>query len=165
MGVMLLIIASASGGNIYTQKVMQRKMDQPLMLQNAMLYGWGILFNGINWMFSVNSGSTVGYFGKVGSIQICSVVFYAIYGLSISIILKNFGAMTRTLINTTAICFTAILDVAFFGETISMLEGTTFAVIFIAVYQHSILSKDYKPEVPSLTKLDETEVPLVASKV
>ena len=29
----------AAGGNIYTQKVMQKKMSQPLMLQNA-VYVW-----------------------------------------------------------------------------------------------------------------------------
>ena len=36
--VMAVIVACAAGGNVYTQKVMQRKMDQPLMVQNAMLY-------------------------------------------------------------------------------------------------------------------------------
>ena len=136
-----------------------------------MLYGWGILFNGINWMFSAQSDTKMGYFGEIGSIQICSIIFYAIYGLSISVILKNFGAITRTLINTTAICFTAVFDVIYFGETISMLEATTFAVIFIAVYQHSILSKDYKPSEENFPPRekdislgrDETVVPLVTA--
>lgn len=67
-----------------------------------MLYIWGIFFNGINWLISISRTGVA--FGNVGFIQIFSMVFYAVYGLSISIILKRFGAITRTFINTAAIC-------------------------------------------------------------
>mmetsp|Transcript_11662 Transcript_11662/g.34723 ORF Transcript_11662/g.34723 Transcript_11662/m.34723 type:complete len:335 (+) Transcript_11662:173-1177(+) len=151
--VMAIIVLCAALGNVYTQKVMQRKMDQPLMVQNAMLYVWGVLYNGLNWFFSlIPSSSATGpppaAFGQVGSMQVLSMVFYAVYGLSISIILKRFGAITRTFINTVSICFTALIDVTFFGSSITAIELTTFAVIFIAVYGHSILAKDYKPAAP-----------------
>ncbi len=105
--VMAVIVACAAGGNVYTQKVMQRKMDQPLMVQNAMLYVWGVIFNGTNWILSAmpsadHHGAPPELFGDVGGVQVFSMVFYAIYGLSISIILKRFGAITRTFINTAA---------------------------------------------------------------
>lgn len=151
--VMAVIVACAAGGNVYTQKVMQKKMDQPLMVQNAMLYVWGVIFNLVNWMLSVvpsaeQHGAPTPLFGAVGGIQIFSMVFYAIYGLSISVILKRFGAITRTFINTAAICFTALIDVAFFGASISVLELTTFGVIMLAVYLHTVLSKNYIPPPP-----------------
>lgn len=147
LAVMFVIVLCAAGGNVYTQKVMQRKMDQPLMVQNAMLYVWGIVFNGINWSISVSRGAVA--FGNVGSIQTFSMVFYAVYGLSISIILKRFGAITRTFINTAAICCTAFVDVVFFGSTITVLEMTTFVVISTAVFSYSVIAKQYIPATAS----------------
>ena len=74
------------------------------MVQNAMLYVWGVIFNGTNWILSAmpsadHHGPPTELFGDVGGVQVFSMVFYAIYGLSISIILKRFGAITRTFIN------------------------------------------------------------------
>ena len=37
--VMAVIISTAAGGNVATQMVMQKSMDQPLMFQNMLLYG------------------------------------------------------------------------------------------------------------------------------
>merc|ERR1711937_1088022 len=126
--VMAVIVACAAGGNVYTQKVMQRKMDQPLMVQNAMLYVWGVIFNGTNWILSAmpsadHHGAPVELFGVVGGVQVFSMVFYAIYGLSISIILKRFGEITP-------------------------LELTTFGVIMLAVYLHTVLARNYAPPPP-----------------
>ena len=50
--------------------------------------------------------------GAVGAVQVLSMVFYALYGLSISIVLKRFGAMTRTFINAAAIVLNAALEAA-----------------------------------------------------
>mmetsp|Transcript_25856 Transcript_25856/g.86928 ORF Transcript_25856/g.86928 Transcript_25856/m.86928 type:complete len:352 (-) Transcript_25856:221-1276(-) len=146
--IMAAIVCCAAGGNVYTQKVMQKKMDQPLMLQNAMLYLWGVLFNCANWAFSVlnaPSDAPVAVFGNVGSKEVFSMVFYAAYGLSISVILKRFGAVTRTFINSSAICATALVDVLCFGESVTLLELTTFATIMIAVFIHSNLAQHYNP--------------------
>lgn len=77
--------------------------------------------------------------------QVALIVFNAIYGLSISIILKRFGAITRTLISTLAIVCTAVLDYFIFSETINRIEMTSFVSIFIAIYLYSIVGKDYKP--------------------
>jgi len=94
----------------------------------------------------------MGFFGDIAAVQVSSMLFYAAYGVSISIILKNVGAIARTLINTIAICFTALLDVAFFGESISVLEGTTFAIIF----------KDYRPNCAAEESIQATKVPLIS---
>ena len=85
--------------------------------------------------------------------QVMSMVFYALYGLSISIVLKRFGAMTRTFINAAAIVLNAALDVTFFGDSISVLEATCFAVILASIFLYSNLAKDYKPPaaLPSAT--------------
>lgn len=63
---MLIIILCAAGGNVATQLVMQKNMDQPLMLQNAILYVWGICFNGLNWIGSVQGSSGGEAFGDIG---------------------------------------------------------------------------------------------------
>ena len=136
VSVMMIIIACAAGGNIYTQKVMQKKMSQPLMLQNSVLYAWGVLFNGLNWLQTLIGGKPA--FGSLGFWPCASMVFYAVYGLSISVIIKQFGSVTRTFVNTAAICCTALLDFVVLGEKVSVLEGTTFAIILIAIYIYSI---------------------------
>ena len=122
VAVMLVIVGCAALGNIYTQKVMQKRMAQPLMQQNLLLYGWGIFFNGLNWAQSSVEKPLV---GNLSFWPVASIAFNAVYGLSISVIIKQFGSVTRTFINTAAICFTAMLDVAVLGERLSLLEATT----------------------------------------
>lgn len=63
--VMAVIVLCAAGGNVVTQMVMQASADQPLMLQNSLLYGWGVLLNGFNWWYSVevNGAEWFGAFG------------------------------------------------------------------------------------------------------
>jgi len=141
--VMVVIICCAAAGNVYTQLVMQTKMGQPLMFQNAQLYLYGVVFNGVNW---VNGSRVAPAFGEIGGAEVFSMFFYAVYGLSISVILKRFGAMTRTFINAAAIVLNAAIDVTFFGTTISILEATCFVVILIAILLHSNLARHYKPE-------------------
>jgi hypothetical protein len=130
--VMMIIIACAAGGNIVTQLVMQKNMEQPLMLQNTILYTWGVLMNGANWFVSVQSApaGTVEWFGAgFGGAAFSLCVFNAIYGLSISVILKRFGSITRTFISTVAIVLNAVLDTLFFSEKITLLEMSTFLTI------------------------------------
>lgn len=159
VGVMLLIVSCAAIGNIYTQKVMQTNMNQPLMLQNLLLYSWGLLFNGVNWMQSMRTQSPIGF---LTFWPLTSIVFNAIYGLTISVILKRFGAVTRTFINTGAICVTAMLDVAFLGEHVTLLEATTFGSILIAIYLYSIPAPEFG-RLLSLKDVSPKEVqPIVA---
>ncbi|KAL1512131.1 hypothetical protein AB1Y20_005399 [Prymnesium parvum] len=158
MSVMAVIVACAALGNIYTQKVMQKKMHQPLMLQNLLLYGWGILFNGINWAQSVSNQPAI---GQLSFWPCASILFNAVYGLTISVIIKQFGAVTRTFINTAAICVTAILDVALLGEHITLLEATTFGTILIAIYLYSIPAPEFARLQAIAQKTSDEEQPIV----
>eukprot|EP00756_Hemistasia_phaeocysticola_P001971 Hpha_TRINITY_DN11364_c0_g2::TRINITY_DN11364_c0_g2_i1::g.63052::m.63052/K15272/SLC35A1_2_3; solute carrier family 35 (UDP-sugar transporter), member A1/2/3 len=149
-GLMIMgaIIACAAGGNIATQLVMQRKNDQPLMLQNTFLYAWGVMMNAMNWCASVwglHSGKPEPWLGDFNRIQIISVIFFAAYGLSISAILKVFGAITRTLISCVAIVLTALIDYTWFRVNLSALQITTFITIFVSVFIYSVLAPDYAP--------------------
>lgn len=144
--VMMIIITCAAGGNIVTQLVMQKNMEQPLMLQNTILYTWGVLMNGANWFVSVQSApaGTVEWFGAgFGGAAFSLCVFNAIYGLSISVILKRFGSITRTFISTVAIVLNAVLDTLFFSEKITLLEMSTFLTIFAAIFLFTILGDDW----------------------
>mmetsp|Transcript_15804 Transcript_15804/g.21283 ORF Transcript_15804/g.21283 Transcript_15804/m.21283 type:complete len:194 (+) Transcript_15804:588-1169(+) len=147
MMIMGIIILCAAGGNVVTQLFMQKSMEQPLMLQNALLYFWGSIMNGINWLMSLNFSSDEGHntelLGEFHAVQAMSVVFFAVYGLSISIILKRFGAITRTVIQTVAVIVTALIDLMLFKEEITMRQVTSFVTIVVAVFMSSILAKDY----------------------
>ena len=144
---MLLIAACAAGGNVYTQLVMQHKMDQPLMFQNAQLYAYGVLFNGLNWAMSMGVTAESDAFGELGYKPILAMFFYALYGLCISVILKRFGAMVRTFVNALAIVFNALLDASFFGSPVTLSDVTCFSVILCATFLYGNLAKDYKPPV------------------
>jgi len=136
-----VIVTCAAASNIYTQKVMQQKMAQPLMVQNAVLYAWGLAFNAANWAWSARAQPA---FGAMGGWQLASIAFYAVFGLTISAIIKHFGSLARTFINTAAICLTAVLDVTMFGETITVLQATAFAIIFIAVCLYSTVAPEVR---------------------
>ena len=142
---LLLIAACAAGGNVYTQLVMQKKMDQPLMFQNAQLYGYGVVFNGINWGLSMGVTSDSSAFGELGYKPILAMLFYALYGLCISVVLKRFGAMVRTFVNALAIVFNGLIDSSFFGSPITLSDMTCFSVILCATFLYGNLAKDYKP--------------------
>jgi drug/metabolite transporter (DMT)-like permease len=116
-------------------------MEQPLMLQNSILYAWGVIMNGISWGWSIHNGAPV--LGKFGWLAFLLCVFNAIYGLSISVILKRFGALTRTFISTIAIVFNALLDTVFFNEKITVLELTTFFAIFAAIFLFTIIGDEW----------------------
>ena len=88
-------------------------------------------------------------FGEIGSVQLLSIAFFALYGLSISVVLKRFGAMARTFINAAAIVCNAALDITFFGDSISILEATCFLVILASIFLYSNLARDYKPPTPA----------------
>lgn len=141
--VMAIIIFCAAGGNIVTQMVMQKSMDQPLMIQNAMLYSWGVLMNGFNWWVFTTSYE-VPWFGDFTPKVFFLCCFSAVYGLSISVILKRFGSLTRTFISTIAVVLNAILDTMFFGESLSVLEVTTFLVIFASIFLFTIMGDEWE---------------------
>lgn len=149
--VMAVIITTAAGGNVVTQLVMQKSMDQPLMFQNMLLYSWGVIFNGVNWVHSVVNSNAVSadqprveWFGDgFGQSAALLCMFSALYGLSISVILKRFGSITRTFISCMAIISNAFLDMLFFKEEMTILEVTTFATILGAIFLYSVVGEDY----------------------
>lgn len=139
--VMMLCALAAAAGNIYTQLVMQQS-DQPLMFQNLQLYVSGVLFNGINWYMSVNVyQSDEVWLGEISPLVFVEIMFFAAYGLCISAVLKNFGALTRTMVGAVAIILNAILDVVMFSSSISLFDATTFVVILVGVYMFSEVSR------------------------
>lgn len=139
---MAVIVLCAAGGNIVTQMVMQASADQPLMVQNSILYSWGVLMNGFNWWYSVEANGAE-WFGNFSGRAFFLCCFSAVYGLSISVILKRFGSLTRTFISTVAIVLNAILDTMFFGESLGVLEVTTFLTIFAAIFLFTILGDEW----------------------
>ena len=146
LGIIAIIVICAAGGNVVTQLVMQKDSGQPLMMQNAILYLWGIVFNGVNWLRSVTGPTPQAWFGDIGGIQVLAMAFYACYGLSISIILKNFGAITRTIIQTLAIFMTTGLDVLVFNEQVGFLEVSCFCTVLASTYLYSEVARHYHPE-------------------
>merc|ERR1712182_104903 len=122
-------------------------MEQPLALQNGLLYLWGIAFNGINWVNSAMGvyGKPQAWLGNIGHVQVGSMVFFAVYGLSISVILKRFGAITRIIVGCLAIVCTSIIDFLFFHIRLTFLEMTCFATIFMAIGMYSIVAPEYAP--------------------
>jgi hypothetical protein len=79
----------------------------------------GVLLNGFNWWVYTTSYS-VPWFGEFTPKVFFLCCFSAVYGLSISVILKRFGSLTRTFISTVAVVLNAILDTMFFDETLSV---------------------------------------------
>ncbi|KAK3245526.1 hypothetical protein CYMTET_28754 [Cymbomonas tetramitiformis] len=142
--VMLSCAGAAAIGNVYTQLVMQ-KSDQPIMFQNLQLYLAGVGFNGINWLLTVLVWKTEDeWLGKIDLSVVIAICFFAVYGLSISFVLKRFGALTRTLLGAVAIVLTGIWDY-FIGTTMDIIDVCTYATIIIAVYLYSEMGPKINP--------------------
>jgi solute carrier family 35 (UDP-sugar transporter), member A1/2/3 len=155
--VVCIIACCAASGNVYTQLCMQRRMQQPLMFQNAQLYAFGIIYNGLNWGMSVvGVTGNEPVFGELGWRPVLAMVFYAVYGLTISFILKRFGALVRTFINAVAIVCNAAIDSVFFNSQVTVSDVTCFVVILSATVLYANLAQDYKP--PQLDRMPQAVV-------
>ena len=140
------------GGNVYTQKVMQRKMDQPLMVQNAMLYVWGVIFNGTNWILSAmpsadHHGPPTELFGDVGECRsspwssTLSMAYLSPSSSKDSVRSLGRSSTRRHLLHCPH-------RRVVLGAEITPLELTTFGVIMLAVYLHTVLARNYAPPPP-----------------
>eukprot|EP00756_Hemistasia_phaeocysticola_P048507 Hpha_TRINITY_DN22930_c0_g1::TRINITY_DN22930_c0_g1_i1::g.153958::m.153958/K15272/SLC35A1_2_3; solute carrier family 35 (UDP-sugar transporter), member A1/2/3 len=143
--IMACIIGCTGGGHIATQLVVQRKNDQPRVLQNTMLYAWGVVMNAINWAASVwglHSSKPEPWLGDFNRMELLCVLFYAAYGMSFSSIMRRFGAVARTPISCGAILLAALIDHSYFRVSLSALQATSFITIFVSVFIYSILAPD-----------------------
>jgi hypothetical protein len=128
-----------------------------LMFQNAQLYAFGIIYNGLNWGMSVvGVTGNEPVFGELGWRPVLAMVFYAVYGLTISFILKRFGALVRTFINAVAIVCNAAIDSVFFNSQVTVSDVTCFVVILSATVLYANLAQDYKP--PQLDRMPQAVV-------
>lgn len=134
LGALLSVVATSALANVYNQFVLQAAPDQPLMLQNTFLYMYGVLFNALNWARSIYVGEGAPHpaLGEISPAVILLVVFNAIYGLSISAVLKMLGAMVRSILGVLAIVVTAFGEYLFFGNYPGLFTDTTFIVIIVS---------------------------------
>jgi hypothetical protein len=136
---MLSVVATSALANVYNQFSLQQHADQPLMLQNMFLYAYGVFFNGLNWARSIyiDENAPLPAYGEITSSVVLLIVFTAIYGLTISAVLKSLGAMVRSILGVLAIAVTAFGEYLFFGTVPSLFTDTTFLVIIISAQAYS----------------------------
>lgn len=132
---------TAALGNVYTQLVVQSNKSHPIMFQNAQLYLYGVAFNAVNWFLSVHMMGEKEYYGEITGLVVFQVVMFAVYGLTISVILKEFGALVRTVIGALSIVLNGVLDVVVFNSTMDMLDITSFGVITLSVHLYGNVAR------------------------
>jgi len=142
LGSFLVIVVSltAALSNVYNQLLLQENKDEPIMVQNSQLYVTGVVFNAYNWYGSVDIWQTsTQWIGEWNSLCTAQVLFFTIYGLVISFILKRFGAMVRTIIGCLSLGILAFVDHFFLHERISVLETSTFVLVAVStmLYTHT----------------------------
>ena len=139
-GALLAVVATSALANVYNQFCLQYDPDQPLMLQNMFLYAYGVVFNALNWTRSIYLGEGAPHpaLGEVTLSVVLLVVFNAIYGLSISAVLKLLGAMVRSILGVLAIVVTAFGEYVFFGNVPGLFTDTTFLIIIISSQAYTL---------------------------
>ena len=136
LGLLAIMVTSALA-NVYNQYTLQLKAEMPLMLQNSCLYFYGVCFNGVNWGNSVlMAGMPV--FGVVSNQVILLILFSVMYGLCISAVLKEFGALVRSIIGYLAISLTVMIDFTVSGQRPSLLTFSAHVVILVASHLYDI---------------------------
>ena len=144
----LAVVATSAMANVYNQFILQYTPDQPLMLQNLFLYGYGVIFNLINWGRSIyyTAGPPRPAFGEVTLSVVLLIVFTAIYGLCISAVLKSLGAIVRSILAVLAIVVTAAGEYFLFNTVPSLFTGTTFLVITVSAQAYSQVPRPALPK-------------------
>ena len=142
-GALLVLVVSASSAlsNVYNQVLLQDKEGEPIMVQNAQLYLTGVIFNLFNWYGSIHVWRSYPHLiGEWNYLCTWQIVFLTLYGLVISLVLKRFGAMARTISGCISLVVTAVADHFFFSEHISLIEGSTFILVIVAtvLYTHKM---------------------------
>tara|TARA_Y100000389_G_scaffold204725_2_gene259228 strand:- start:10964 stop:11962 length:999 start_codon:yes stop_codon:yes gene_type:complete len=99
LGVMLTLITclSSSFGGVINEALLKRDGHlHSLFLQNALLYGWGILINGVALVVhSYQEVAVIGFFGGYTPAVGLLIVTNSITGLSISAVLKHCDNLVR----------------------------------------------------------------------
>ena len=138
---MASMVLSASLSSVYNQWVMQRDMEQNVMLQNVKLYIGGVMFNTISWMFADAQASSRAGLGILAVFQpsvLFLILLFVFHGLVVSVIIKKFGAIIRTIIGTLSIIVTAFVEYFLFGDVVwDSWSITSSLIMLMAVHIYS----------------------------
>ena len=140
-GVSLALLAcllSAFGG-VYSERLLRKDGEQhTIHLQNALLYAWGVAFNGLA-LFGKDSAAIVelgllhGYTLRVW-LLVCNNAFN---GLAISAILKFSGNIVRVFAHAAAMLLTMLLELCFLGASPSPQLVLSISVVACATYLYN----------------------------
>mmetsp|Transcript_5059 Transcript_5059/g.16469 ORF Transcript_5059/g.16469 Transcript_5059/m.16469 type:complete len:308 (+) Transcript_5059:243-1166(+) len=138
-GALLTVIAAftASSATVYTQWRMQMQPSDSLFWQNIQLYLWGSSFAMCSLLFEQYFRPGKDMFGKFDHKVLIVIVYYVVYGLCISSVLKLLGSMQRAYISCAALPLTGFLDLLLFREKIGEIQAISCVIIVCGIYLYN----------------------------
>eukprot|EP01104_Vermistella_antarctica_P001433 TRINITY_DN11481_c0_g1_i1.p1 TRINITY_DN11481_c0_g1~~TRINITY_DN11481_c0_g1_i1.p1 ORF type:complete len:336 (+),score=58.98 TRINITY_DN11481_c0_g1_i1:449-1456(+) len=116
---LILVVSTICGfGDVYTEFIF-KKTDDSLHVQNAQLYLYGVLFNGVAWLwtevFAPNEVEEVSsFFEGWSGTTLLIVLCYASIGISVGALLKFGDNMMRLYANACTVLITSVVSCFYF---------------------------------------------------
>ncbi|NXG41128.1 S35A4 protein, partial [Psilopogon haemacephalus] len=115
---------------VYTEAVLKAQ-ELPLSLQNLFLYSFGVLFNGLGYLWS---GAQGGFLRGFSPGVLLVVASQALNGLLMSVVMKHSGSITRLFVIACSMLANALLSVALFQLQLTLLFCLAACCVALALH-------------------------------
>ena len=129
-----------------------KQLDTPMMVQNMVLYGFGIVLNLWAFMLSYNGllfgSSDVGFFeGYMNIFAIAVVLLSGLIGVIMTVLYKYGDAIIKCFAQVIASVVLVLVSVLFFGQEASVKGLGGCMVVFTASYLYLILGPELEKKI------------------
>ncbi|GLE06360.1 hypothetical protein PINS_up015607 [Pythium insidiosum] len=137
---LLIAVTISSCASVFTEWAFKRKGACPFLWQNALLYVFGILFNGIGLVVESNKLSSRGFFSGYNGWTFAVILVNCIGGISVGFILKFLDNIACVYAHAVAMMLTMLFSMLFFkfSPSLEFVCGLSVLLISMYLYHHQV---------------------------
>ncbi|KAJ0405755.1 hypothetical protein P43SY_003605 [Pythium insidiosum] len=137
---LLIAVTISSCASVFTEWAFKRKGACPFLWQNALLYVFGIVFNGIGLMVESNNLSSRGFFSGYNGWTFAVIFVNCIGGISVGFILKFLDNIACVYAHAVAMMLTMLFSMLFFkfSPSLEFVCGLSVLLISMYLYHHQV---------------------------
>lgn len=145
IALVLVAVTISSCASVFTEWAFKRKGSCSFLWQNAQLYVYGILFNGVGLLFEASTISASGFFSGYNNWTLAVIVVNCVGGLCMGAILKYLDNIACVYSHAIAMMLTMFFSMLFFAFSPSLEFGCGLSVLLISMYlyHHKIDTSAY----------------------
>nr|AKN21638.1 slc35a-2 [Schmidtea mediterranea] len=135
--IMISIYCTVSGlSGVYTEYVLKNQKELSIHLQNGLLYSFGILLNGILFLYQGYDTADYAMFTGYTVYTWLLIISQAVIGIIMGVIMKHASNITRLFLISTAMILTTVLSIVIFGLHLNIYFVFAIVLVLAALYLH-----------------------------